>query len=223
MEETSMTPRISRRRILALAGSTPAALSVAPGRLAAQLPPIEPTTAGPTAAEIPMPSTLAADASPEFRAVAEALVASLRDAQIPGAALGILAGDREEHATFGVASLSSERPVTPAMLFQIGSLSKTYTATAIWRLIDEGALALDAPVRSYLPDLRLSDEATAATVTVANLLDHTAGWYGDEGFDTGNGDDALARYVAERLPVLPQLFPCGAYFSYNNAAFQLLG
>src|SRR5437588_3764153 len=99
----------------------------------------------------------------------------------------------------------------------------TDTATASWRLIDEGALALDARVRTYLPTLRLSDEATAATVTVANLLDHTAGWYGDEGFDTGSGDDALARYVAERLPVLPQLFPCGAFFSYNNAAFQLLG
>ena len=196
---------------------------MAPGRLAAQPPPIEPTTAGPTAAEIPLPSTLAADASPEFRAVAEALVAAMREFRIPGAALAILAGDREEHATFGVASLSSLRPVTPDTLFQIGSLTKTYTATAIWRLIDEGALALDAPVRTCLPNLRLSDETTAATVTVANLLDHTAGWYGDEGFDTGSDDDALARYVAERLPVLPQLFPCGAFFSYNNAAFQLLG
>jgi CubicO group peptidase (beta-lactamase class C family) len=223
VEETGMRHRISRRRLLALAGSTAAALTVAPGRLAAQQAPIEPTTAGSTAAEIPMPSTLAADASPEFRAVAEALVEAMRKSRVPGAALGILAGDREEHAAFGVASLSSLRPVTPDTLFQTGSLSKTYTATVIWRLIDEGALALDAPVRTYLPNLRLSDEATAATVTVANLLDHTAGWYGDEGFDTGNDADALARYVAERLPVLPQLFPCGAFFSYNNAAFQLLG
>jgi CubicO group peptidase (beta-lactamase class C family) len=222
-EATSMTHRLSRRRILALAGSTAAALTVGPRRLAAWQTPIEPTTAGPTAAEIPMPSTLAADASPEFRAVAEALMAAMRELRVPGAALGILAGDREEHATFGVASLSSERPVTPETLFQTGSLAKTYTATVIWRLIDEGALALDAPVRTYLPTLRLSDEATAATVTVANLLDHTAGWYGDEGFDTGSDDGALARYVAERLPVLPQLFPCGAFFSYNNSAFQLLG
>ena len=61
------------------------------------------------------------------------------------------------------------------------------------------------------------------TVTVANLLDHSAGWYGDEGFDTGEDDDAIARYVAERLPPLPQLFPLGEFFSYNNAAFTLLG
>ena len=227
-----MTHRISRRRVLALAGGTAAALAAAPGHLAANqgpadpptASPTEPTTAGPIAPEVPLPSTLAADASPEFRAVAEALVAAMRQSQLPGAALGILTGDREEHATFGVASLSSLRPVTQDTLFQIGSLAKTYTATAIWRLIDEGALALDAPVRTYLPNLRLSDETTAATVTVANLLDHTAGWYGeDDGFDTGSDADALARWVAERLPVLPQLFPCGAFFSYNNAAFQLLG
>ncbi|HEY7064479.1 MAG TPA: serine hydrolase domain-containing protein [Chloroflexota bacterium] len=218
-----MTHRISRRRILALAGGTAAALTAAPSQLVAQPPSRPPTAASPTPDASRWASDLAADASPEFRAVAEALDATMREVGVPGAALGILAGDREEHATFGMASLSSLRPVTPETLFQIGSLTKTYTATAIWRLIDEGVLALDAPVRTYLPDLRLSDEATAATVTVRNLLDHTAGWYGDEGFDTGDDPDALARYVAERLPVLPQLFPCGAFFSYNNAAFQLLG
>jgi CubicO group peptidase (beta-lactamase class C family) len=211
--------RISRRRILALGGGVAAVLAVAPARLRAQ------QTADDQApvAGFPLPSTLAADASPEFRAVAETLVAAMRRFAVPGTALAILAGGREEHATFGVASLSSLRPVTVETLFQIGSLSKTYTATAIWRLIDEGALALEAPVRTYLPDLRLSDAATLAKVTVRNLLDHTAGWYGDEGFDTGNDDDALARYVAERLPVLPQLFPCGDFFSYSNSAFQLLG
>jgi CubicO group peptidase (beta-lactamase class C family) len=71
--------------------------------------------------------------------------------------------------------------------------------------------------------LTLIDEEVAAEVTIANLLDHSAGFYGDEGFDTGEDDDAIARYVAERLPQLPQLFPLGAFFSYNNAAFQLLG
>lgn len=147
--------------------------------------------------------------------MAEVLVDAMRQHRIPGTALGILAGDREEHATFGVASLNSLEPVDPDTLFQIGSLAKTYTATVIWRLIDEGALALDAPVRTYIPDLRLRDEAIAAGVTVGNLLDHTAGWYGDEGFDTGEGDDALARYVAERLPQLPQLFPLGEFFSYK--------
>jgi CubicO group peptidase (beta-lactamase class C family) len=230
VKRTGSANPISRRHFLGGAAAMAAVLAAAPARaFAGALPPDEnpltaPMPATPTASNLPLPSTLAADASPEFRAVADALVAAMRKYQIPGTALGILAGDREEHATFGVASLSSLRAVTPATLFQIGSLTKTFTATAIWRLIDEGALALDAPVRSFLPDLQLQDEGTAATVTIANLLDHSAGWYGEDlGFDTGSGDDALARYVAERLPDLPQMFECGAFFSYNNAAFQLLG
>jgi CubicO group peptidase (beta-lactamase class C family) len=225
---------VSRRRVLSLAAAaTATAVAASPrGRMAAQVTPIAspvgtPATAGTPVAgtlpSVPMPSTLAADASPAFRTVAEALVAAMQQFQVPGAAIGLLAGEREEHATFGLASLSSLRPVTPETLFQIGSLAKTYTSTAIWRLIDDGALALDAPVRTAIPDLTLLDTDVAATVTVANLLDHSAGWYGDEGFDTGDDDGAIARYVAQRLPQLPQLFPLGAFFSYNNAAFTLLG
>lgn len=220
--------RVTRRRLLALAGGATAVSVLGPERISARqtpeaTPEAPPVASAPPIAEFPLPSTLAADASPEFRAVADALVEAMRRNRVPGAAIGILAGDREEHATFGVASLSSLAPVTTDTLFQIGSLTKTYTATTIWRLMDEGALALNAPVRTYLPDFRLADESVAAEVTVGHLLDHTAGWYGDEGFDTGDADDAIARYVTERLPDLPQIFPLGAFVSYNNAAFSLQG
>jgi CubicO group peptidase (beta-lactamase class C family) len=161
--------------------------------------------------------------SPEFRDVVDAVTTAISELRIPGAALGILADGREEHAAIGLSSLSSLRPVTDNTLFQIASITKTFTATAIWRLIGRGALDLDAPVRRYLPGLRLQDETTAATVTVANLLSHTAGWYGDQVFDDSDGDDALARYVDQRLPQQPQLFACGELFSYSNSAFQLLG
>src|SRR5829696_6562351 len=143
--------------------------------------------------------------------------------QVPGAALGILAEGREEHAVFGVASLETKAPVTPDTRFQIGSLTKTYTGTAIMRLIDQGKLDLYAPVRTYLPNLRLMDEDVAARVTVRHLLTHTGGWWGDDTSDTGNGDDAIARYVMERLPTFPQVAPLGAFFSYNNTGFTLLG
>jgi CubicO group peptidase (beta-lactamase class C family) len=227
----------SRRRVLSLAaGATALAVAGVPARrLAAQVTPvaspIAPATAGTPVAgasatalpPMPMPSTLAADASPEFQVVTDALVAAMQEFGVPGAAIGLLAGGREEHATFGLASLSSLRPVTPETLFQIGSLTKTFTGTAVWHLIDAGVLALAAPVRDYIPELTLTDAEVAAKVTVRNLLDHSAGFYGDEGFETGNGDDAIARYVAERLPQLPQLFPLGDFFSYNNAGFTLLG
>src|SRR3954471_2209797 len=182
LRPTSNTPRrISRRRAVALAAGAVAAAATTSARSAAQ----EYASATPTAAELPtpaalaLPSTLAADASPEFRAVVEAVVTAMQQFQVPGAALGILAGDREEHVTVGIASRASLAPVGPDTRFQIGSLSKTFTATAIWHLIDAGVVALDAPVRTYLPEFRLADEATAAEVTVANLLDHTGGWLGD--------------------------------------------
>lgn len=172
---------------------------------------------------LPLPSTVPADASPEFRAVTEALIESMRENRIPGTALGILSEDREEHAVFGLASVNSMVPVSSDTLFQIGSLAKTYTATAIWRLIEQGAVDPEATVRTYIPELRLADEATAAAVTINNLLDHSGGWWGDEGTRTGEDDDAIARFVTERLPQLPQIFPLGEFFSYNNSGFIVLG
>ena len=209
------TESVSRRGVLSLAAGAAASAATPLRRATAQVTPAPSLT--------PAPSTLAADASPQLRAVVEALVAAMQMHQVPGAAIGLLAGDREEHATVGLASLSSMRPVTPETLFQIGSISKTYTATVIWRLIDRGALALDKPLRTWIPDLTLKDDEVAAKLTIGNLLDHSAGFYGDEGFDTGEDDEAIARYVANRLPRLPQIFPLGAFFSYNNAAFTLLG
>jgi CubicO group peptidase (beta-lactamase class C family) len=216
MRSSFRTDSVSRRHVLSLAaGASVLAAASTLRRATAQVTPV--------ASPLSLPSTLAADASPQFRTVVEALVAAMQAHQVPGAAIGLLAGDREEHATVGLASLSSMRPVTPETLFQIGSLSKTYTATVIWRLIDQGALALDKPVRTWIPDLTPMDEEVAAKLTIGNLLDHSAGFLGDEGFDTGDDDRAIARYVANRLPQLPQIFPLGAFFSYNNAGFTLLG
>jgi CubicO group peptidase (beta-lactamase class C family) len=170
-----------------------------------------------------MPHAVAPDASPRFRAVAERLLAAMAEHQVPGAALGILADGREEHAFFGVASLATKEPVTADTRFQIGSLTKTYTAMAVMRLIDLGKLDLYAPVRNYLTDLRLMNEDVAARLTVWNLLTHTGGWWADDIVDTGGDDDAIARFVTKRLATYPQVTPLGAFFSYNNIGFILLG
>jgi CubicO group peptidase (beta-lactamase class C family) len=90
------------------------------------------------------------------------------------------------------------------------------------RLVELGRLDLDAPVRTYLPELRLADEATAAGVTLRHLFAHVGGWVGDYFDDTGTGDDALARIV-ERMADLPQITPLGTIWSYNNAGFYLAG
>ncbi|WP_433418653.1 serine hydrolase domain-containing protein [Microtetraspora malaysiensis] len=142
--------------------------------------------------------------------------------QVPGAAVGVLFDGAEHVLTTGVTSVDAPAPVTGDTLFQIGSTTKTVTATAIMHLVERGRLDLDGRVRQYLPDFRLSDERAADELTIRHLLTHTGGFLGDiddgESWDTG----ALAAAI-DAYDQLPQLFPPGALASYNNAAFRLLG
>jgi CubicO group peptidase (beta-lactamase class C family) len=146
-----------------------------------------------------------------------------RELGVPGVAVGIDHGGKRETVTYGLTSVDHGQPVDEQTLFQIGSTAKTFTATAIMVLVEEGRVELDQPVRRYLPELQLRDERTAETLTVGQLLNHTAGWDGgDTWTDTGEGDDALERSVA-LLADLPQQFAAGTGASYNNAAFVVAG
>jgi CubicO group peptidase (beta-lactamase class C family) len=142
--------------------------------------------------------------------------------KVPGVGVGVVHGDAEYYAFAGVTSLENPLPVDADTLFQFGSTGKTFTATAVMRLVDDGQIELDAPVRRYLPDFTLKDEATAAAVTVGQLLNHTAGWEGDLMEDTGPGDDALTRYVA-KMADIEQDTPLGEGVSYNNASLSVAG
>jgi CubicO group peptidase (beta-lactamase class C family) len=148
----------------------------------------------------------------------------MRRLHVPGVAVGILHDAQQHTAGFGVTNVDYPTPVLPETLFQIGSITKTVTATVVMRLVEAGTLDLDTPIRTYLPDLTLADAAIAERVTLRHLLTHTAGWEGDGvlTLNTGRGDDALARLVA-RLSESAQLTPLGELWSYNNAGFVLAG
>jgi CubicO group peptidase (beta-lactamase class C family) len=156
----------------------------------------------------------------------EKVVQSIRDAMpeshVPGAAVGIAVGNQTFITGLGVTNVDHPIEVTDETLFQIGSISKTFTATAIMRLVEMGKLDLNAPVRQYLPDFKVADESVAAKTTVRHLLTHSTGWNGDVFTDTGTNDDALAIYV-EKLAGEEQLAPPDTLFSYNNAAFSVAG
>ena len=113
-------------------------------------------------------------------------------------------------------------PVNDETIFQIGSITKTVTATAMMRLVERGQLDLQTPVRAYLPDFKVRDEGASERVTVWHLLTHRAGWTGDIFTDTGGGDDAAARYV-DGMAEFEQLAPLNQHFSYNNASFCVAG
>jgi CubicO group peptidase (beta-lactamase class C family) len=155
----------------------------------------------------------------EFRGFVEGEVTRRH---LPGVAIGVLHDGVEHTAAFGVTSVDNPLPVDEDTLFQVGSITKTFTATAAMRLVDDGRLDLDRPVQAYLPDFRLADSDVAATVTTRHLLTHTAGGVGDYYADTGRGDAALARYVVG-MAELEQLTPPGAVYSYCNSGFSLLG
>lgn len=141
---------------------------------------------------------------------------------VPGAVLGVLRGGDVSVDCHGVTSRATGVEVTPDTVFQWGSITKVLTATLVMQQVDEGALDLDAPVRTWLPDFRVADPVATAGTTLRHLLTHTSGIAGDHFHDTGRGDDCLARYV-ESCADVGQDVPFGSAMSYCNTGFSIIG
>ena len=154
--------------------------------------------------------------------ITEKLPALLAEHKVPGAAIGVYVNGEIFDFASGVLSHATGVAATPDSVFQVGSITKTWTATLVMQLADEGLLDLDATVVTYLPDFDLADSDAAKTMTVRQLLCHKAGFEGDVFTDTGNNDDCVEKYVA-MLRTDPQLFSPDEMFSYNNAGYCVLG
>ena len=141
---------------------------------------------------------------------------------VPGANLAILADGEVTEAAYGVLNVRTGVETTTDSLFQIGSISKVWTATLVMQLVDEGLLDLDAPVVTYLPDFKVVDPEVTRAVTTRHLLAHTSGIDGDHFLDTGRGDDCVEKYVAS-CAELKQNHPLGATMSYCNSGYTVLG
>ncbi|TQS46838.1 serine hydrolase domain-containing protein [Cryptosporangium phraense] len=152
----------------------------------------------------------------------EQLPLLLEKHDVPAAGWAIALRGEVVDGAAGLLSKATGVEATTDAVFQIGSITKLWTSTLVLQLVDEGTVELDRPVREYLPEFRIADEAAAARITVRQLLDHTAGFEGDIFTDTGLGDDCLEKFVAT-LADVPQLFPPGEQFSYNNAGYCVLG
>ncbi len=162
------------------------------------------------------------DAEALFRRLGEVLNESMPKHQVPGVAVGIFCDGNEFVRGFGVTSVDNPLPVDENTLFQIGSNTKTHTGTAVMRLVEVGKLKLDEPIRTYLPNFKMRDPEVTAHLTMRHLLTHMGGFLGDYFEDTGNGDDALEKYVGA-MATIEQLTPLGALWSYCNSGFSLAG
>jgi CubicO group peptidase (beta-lactamase class C family) len=128
---------------------------------------------------------------------------------------------------YGCANLQTKEPITPRTLFELASVSKTFTATAVLILHDLGKLSLDDDVRQHLPELPVYDKARP--IRVRDLLQHTSGlpdYMAFEDVPARNSsfhvnEDYLGMF-ARRQRQFPLDFPTGQNYDYNNTNFMLL-
>ena len=185
-------PGWSRRSFIQASAALAAAGAVAPALASCTTDPATAaTTTGP-----PGPSTGV------FAELDAKITAGMTAHAVPGVAVAVWYQGKEYLKGYGVTSLADPQPVTADTAFRIASTTKTFTGTAMMRLVEAGKVNLDATVRTYLPTFATSDPAVAQKVTVRQLLNHTAGWLGEYLQDFGRGDDALAQFTAgvARLP-----------------------
>jgi len=148
------------------------------------------------------------------------------DAHIPGMVWGIVRDGRLVHVKgAGIQDVEAQRPVTPETLFRIASMTKAFTALSILKLRDDGKLSLDAPVETYVPELRGWKYPTedSPKIRVRDLLTHTAGFVTDDPWgdrQTPMPDEDFTRMLKEGVPFTRAP---GLAMEYSNFGYALLG
>lgn len=115
---------------------------------------------------------------------------------------------------YGLADRAAKEPIRPATRFDIGSLSKTFTAAAVLRLEADGALRVEDPISHFLPGVPEDKRA----ISIHQLLTHSSGVAGpDIGYRVVSKAEALQEILSRPLRFQP-----GAGWSYSNAGYVLL-
>jgi CubicO group peptidase (beta-lactamase class C family) len=146
--------------------------------------------------------------------------------KIPGMVWGVVIDGQLAHVeSVGVRDRASNSPVTPATVFRIASMTKSFTVLAILKLRDEGKLSLEDPVSKWLPEFATMELPTrdTAPLQIRQLLSHSAGFpednpWGDQQLSAS--DDDLTQWLRRGIPFST---PPGTRYEYSNYAFGLLG
>jgi CubicO group peptidase (beta-lactamase class C family) len=151
----------------------------------------------------------------------------LRDQHIPGLALAVVHDSKlVKSQGYGLANIELNVPVKPETVFQLGSIGKQFTATAVLLLAEDGKLSLDDPIAKYFP----TAPRTWRNITIRRLLNHTSGLadYTDDTYVRPGGltdlratltDDEIFR----RFTTLPFDFRPGEKWKYSNTGYAILG
>lgn len=143
--------------------------------------------------------------------------------KIPAVSIAVWHKNKLYKAAAGILNIETRVRATTDSIFQIGSITKVFTACLVMQLVDEGRVELDKPVKDYIRDFQVADSEATKIITVGQLLSHTSGlegdFYPDDTLQTGN---LIARYL-DRCSLLPQVHePCQG-FSYSNAGYAIAG
>jgi CubicO group peptidase (beta-lactamase class C family) len=142
---------------------------------------------------------------------------------VPGLGLALVKDGKVVYTKgYGVRDSKTNTPVNADTLFAIGSVSKSFTSLGIMQLVSLGKIKLDAPVTTYLPNLKFSDAAKGAKVTVRQLLSMTSGL---ERYDDWAIDKTIntRQKVLETIAQIPFSSTPGMKFAYNNQNYVAAG
>lgn len=181
--------------------------------------------AAPAAAGVAPPATSSPDRSPGTGELDEQILHAMRERGLPGLAVSILVDGRVVHARgYGLSNLELQTPVTPQSSFKLASVTKTFTAMLVMRLVQDGAIGLDDPIDRHLAGL----PAHWHGITVAQLLSHTSGIpsFTDDVERRCNPDQAPSTYrrgdAVREVACHPLLFAPGSGWSYGDTGYYLL-
>jgi len=161
----------------------------------------------------------------------EALRAELARKGIPGISLSVIQGSRAETTVVGLADPDLDIPLEPQHRMLAGSIGKTFYATVILQLVEEGRLSLEAKAADYLgaQDWFMT-LPNASTLTIRSLMNHTSGIpeyvYAEALWQRIKAEPVHQWSAAERLSFIAEqepLFPVGAGWAYADANYIILG
>jgi D-alanyl-D-alanine carboxypeptidase len=171
----------------------------------------------------PAVPTFSEDLQAQMRQIVED---SMAQQEIPGVIVGVwVPGEGEWVEAFGEADIETGRAMTDTDIVRIASNTKTFVATLVLQLADEGALSLDDPLENYIPGVTYGNE-----ITVRNLLNMTSGIY-----SFSEDEDFLAAFTADPLMQLtpeeeveialshPPNFAPGEDWEYSDTNYEILG
>jgi CubicO group peptidase (beta-lactamase class C family) len=173
---------------------------------------------------LPLLASVAPAQDAQLATLAESVFARWNSTETPGCAVGVARnGQTLLTRGYGMANLETATPITPATIFESGSVAKQFTATAIVLLAMDGKLSLDDPVQKHLPEMPAYDRP----ITIRHLLTHTsglrewsnlvaaAGWpRGERAHTQQDLLDIVFRQKALNYPV-------GEHYSYTNSGYAI--